>query len=122
VLWIRGELDELPGELRRGRFDLVYASALVPDLGAWAAGIASALDAGGDLLVFAEHPVARCLDGLLHWRESYFEAGAPRLGQVVTALAAERLQVRALEEYPATGRRAEVRVPAEFLLHAARLG
>jgi hypothetical protein len=75
---------------------------------------------GGDLLVFAPHPVARCVDGLLHWRDGYFEPGAPRLGQVVTTLAAEGLRIRALEEYPPLGRRGEARVPAEFLLHAFR--
>jgi SAM-dependent methyltransferase len=122
VLWVHAELDTLPGELRRGRFDLVYASALGRDLGAWAGGIADGIAEGGDLLVFAPHPVARCVDGLLHWREGYFDPDAPRLGQIVTVLAGAGFRVRALEEYPAHGRRGETRVPAEFLLHAVQLG
>jgi 2-polyprenyl-3-methyl-5-hydroxy-6-metoxy-1,4-benzoquinol methylase len=47
ILWIQAEAQSLPGELRRGRFDLVYSPEGViqrlTDPDAWAQGIASAL-------------------------------------------------------------------------------
>jgi predicted TPR repeat methyltransferase len=127
ILWIQSDVQLLPRELRRGRFDLVYsggAIALLDDLDEWAKGVASALDEGGDLLLYDEHPVALCVDGLMHWRESYFDETVPaRLGQIVTAIAAAGLQVRALEEYPqrpGNFRRHDARVPGTFLIHARR--
>ena len=127
VLWIQSEPDALPRELRRGRFDLVYSGdgvEQVNDLDAWAAGIASALRPGGDLLLYGEHPAAKCVDGLMHWRESYFDDHAVvRLGRIVTAIAAAGLHVHALEEYPqqpGNVRHHDARVPGTFLLHARR--
>jgi SAM-dependent methyltransferase len=123
ILWIDAAPDALPRELRRGRFDLVYGADVGPDVAAWASGIGEALRAGGDLLVYAEHPVARCVDGLMHWRDSYFIDGVPRLGRIVTAVCAAGLEIRALEEYPqSTGnpRRHDARIPGTFLLHARR--
>jgi SAM-dependent methyltransferase len=127
VLWIEAEPDSLPGQLRRGRFDLVYAGpgtlASLHDVDGLAAGAAAAARKGGDVLLFDEHPVAGCVDGLLHWRENYFEG--IRLGQVVNALVRHGLHVEALEEYPARphgARRLDTRVPGEFLLYARRLG
>lgn len=150
VLWVQGDAQALPAELRRGRFDLVYTSEGVltwlQDLEAWASGIAAALKAGGDFLLFEEHPVAVCVDGLGHWREDYFDSsvevnvgwehfplsGEPaseekherfwRLGQVVTALARGGLTIRALEEYPGptSWRHRDARIPGAFLLHARR--
>src|SRR5919202_3232949 len=71
ILWIEGDVQALPRELRRGRFDLVYTGdGVLPwlqDLNAWAAGIAAALRPGGDLLLYDEHPVAACVDALMHW-------------------------------------------------------
>jgi ubiquinone/menaquinone biosynthesis C-methylase UbiE len=126
ILWVEGPASGLPRELRRGRFDLVYAGegtlARVADVTAWADAIATALAPGGDLLLYDEHPVARSVDGLMHWRDSYFTTGL-RLGQIVTALAHAGLSVRALEEYPqAHGnvRRHAARIPGTFLLHARR--
>ena len=49
ILWIVGEPQALPRELRRGRFDLVYAGwniEWLDDLDAWATGIAAALVPG----------------------------------------------------------------------------
>ena len=133
ILWVHGDVDALPPELRRGRFDLVYAGEWVlptiRDLDAWARGVVDALRAGGELLVFDEHPVAACVDGLMHWRESYFdERRSPderhwRLGQVATAAARAGLRVLALEEYPARAhnpRRHDARLPAEFLVYARK--
>jgi SAM-dependent methyltransferase len=127
ILWIEGAPAALPRELRRGRFDLVFADegtlAEVDDLDAWIEGIVSALTPGGDLLLYDEHPVAKTVDGLMHWRDSYFAAGEPRLGQIVTSLARAGLNVRALEEYPqqhGNPRHQDARVPGTFLLHARR--
>jgi SAM-dependent methyltransferase len=129
VLWVQADVQALPAELRRGRFDLVYtAEGVLPwlqDLDAWARGIEAALKSGGDLLLFEAHPVAQCVDSMMRWRENYFDSsievnvgwehfeltGEParepkherfwRLGQIVTALVRVDLRIRALEEYPA---------------------
>jgi SAM-dependent methyltransferase len=125
VLWIHAELDSLPAELQRGRFDLVYAgpetTQTVRDLDLFAGTVGTALKPGGDLLLYDEHPAALCIDGLMHWREDYFAAGFWRLGQLVGALGRHSLVVLALEEYPAgTGSYHDARVPETFLLHARR--
>jgi SAM-dependent methyltransferase len=127
ILWVQADPQTLPGELRRGRFDLVYSGlgslAPVRDLDDWLRGIAATLRNGGDLLLFEEHPVALCVDGLMHWRESYFDEGSRRLGQIVTAVARNGLGLRALEEYPARSdnwRHHDARVPETFLLYAQR--
>jgi predicted TPR repeat methyltransferase len=128
IHWVQADVQALPGELRRGRFDLVYSAQgglpWLRDLTAWAGGIASALRAGGDFLLFEEHPVAICVDPMLHWREDYFDASVWRLGQVVTTLAQAGLTIRALEEYPGTtsSRHNDRRVPGTFLLHARQPG
>ena len=125
ILWVQADPEELPGELRRGRFDLVYSGlgtlTAVRDLETWLRGVAATLRSGGDLLLFEEHPIALCVDGLMHWRESYFDTGSRRLGQIVTAAARNGLVVRAVEEYPArtdNWRRHDARVPGTFLLYA----
>jgi ubiquinone/menaquinone biosynthesis C-methylase UbiE len=127
ILWVQADPQALPGELRRARFDLVYSGlgslAAILDLDAWLRGVVATLRDGGDLLLFEEHPVALCVDGLMHWRESYFDAGSRRLGQIVTSVARNGLEVRALEEYPARSdnwRRHDARVPGTFLLYAQR--
>src|SRR2546421_7305807 len=70
ILWIQAEAQSLPAELRRGRFDLVYSPEgvleRITDLGAWARGLADALQPRGELLVYDDPPVALCLDGLHH--------------------------------------------------------
>lgn len=131
ILWVDGDPQELPRQLRRAKFDLVYSGegALdrLGDLAAWAAGIAAALKPGGELIVFDDHPVADCVDGLLRWRADYFRDPAQpdrlwRLGQVVSVLIRAGLQIQALEEYPGgtSRRRHDKRVPATFLLYARR--
>jgi SAM-dependent methyltransferase len=131
ILWVDGDPQSLPRQLRRGRFDLVYSGEGVlgglDDLDGWAVGISAALGAHGELLVFDDHPVADCVDGLLHWRHDYFRDPADpdrlwRLGQVVSALARAGLHVEALEEYPGgtSRRRHDRRIPATFLLYARR--
>jgi SAM-dependent methyltransferase len=131
ILWVDGDPQSLPRQLRRGRFDLVYSGEGVlgglDDLDGWALGIAAALRANGELLVFDDHPVADCVDGLLRWRSDYFRDPADpdrlwRMGQVVSALARAGLHVEALEEYPGgtSRRRHDRRIPATFLLYARR--
>ena len=123
VLWIRAE--DVPSELQRGRFDLVYAgpgtTQAARDLDLLAGEIAAALRPDGDLLLYDDHPAALCVDGLMHWRESYFAPEFRRLGQLVGALVRHGLAVRALEEYPAGGPSFhDARVPETFLLHARK--
>jgi SAM-dependent methyltransferase len=119
ILWIQAEAQALPGELRRGRFDLVYSPegviARLADVDAWAHGLASALQPRGELLVYDDHPVALCLNGLQHWHYDYFEEGFWRLGRIVTTLVRAGFALEALEEYPG-----ERRVPGTFLLYARR--
>jgi SAM-dependent methyltransferase len=127
ILWVQADPEELPAELRRGRFDLVYAGAgsilQIDDLDVWMRELVAALRPDGELLLFEEHPVALCVDGLMHWRESYFAAGLRRLGQIVNAATRAGLELRALEEYPARHegfRRHDARVPGTFLLYARK--
>jgi SAM-dependent methyltransferase len=131
ILWVNGDLDDLRRPLSRRKFDLVYSGEgvldRVDDLNSWAAGIASVLKPSGELLVFDDHPVADCVDGLLRWGGSYFRDPSDpnklwRLGQIVSALVRAGIDVQALEEYPGgTSRRGhDRRVPATFLLYARR--
>jgi SAM-dependent methyltransferase len=149
--FVQGDVQALPVELRRGRFDFVYTGGGVltwlHDLDAWAHGIAAALRAGGELLIYDAHPASQCLDVSLRWRDDYFDesvqpnvgwehfrlSGPPateekqerfwRLGQVVTALAQAALVIRSLEELPSfyardASRVHDRRVPGEFVLVA----
>ena len=131
ILWVQGNVQELPSELRRRRFDLVYSPegvlARLDDLDAWTRGLAAAMPARGELLMYEEHPVAECVDRLLRWHHDYFDERLQgerlwRLGQVVGAIARGGLKVEALEEYPGDSawRRHDRRVPGSFLLYARR--
>ena len=127
ILWVQADPQALPAELRRGRFDLVYAGLgsllTITDLEDWMRGIAAALRSDGELLLFEEHPVALCVDGLMHWRESYFAEGSRRLGQILNAAARAELTLRALEEYPARSdgfRHHDGRIPGTFLFYARK--
>jgi SAM-dependent methyltransferase len=121
ILWIAAESQALPGELRRGRFDLVYspegALERVTDLDSWAGGVADALHDRGELLVYDDHPIALCLDPFQRWRSGYFEQGLWRMGTIVTAVSRAGFHVAALEEYPGPRR-----LPGTFLLYARREG
>ena len=100
VAFVHGDPNQLPLELRRARFDLVY-TPIGSELEAWAAGVAAALRAHGKLLLHDAHPALDCLDDMLHWREDYFAAGRRRVGEIVTAVASVGLVVESLEELPA---------------------
>jgi SAM-dependent methyltransferase len=121
---VAADIQELPLELRRGRFDVVYSSwgtlALVSDLNRWTRGIAAALRRGGVLLAYDEHPVAACLDQMLHWHESYFDTWP--VSRVVEALLDAGLGLERLEELPDPNRwgRREVRVPGDLIVIARK--
>ena len=121
VAFVQGDPNQLPVELRRARFDLVY-TPIGDDLAAWTAGVAAALRRGGELLLHDAHPVVDCLDDMLHWRDDYFAAGRRRVGEVVTTVASVGLVVERLEELRAErpllpqARRA----PGELLLVARK--
>jgi SAM-dependent methyltransferase len=142
AVFIQGDVQALPTELRRGRFDLVYTGGgvltWVLDLEPWAHGVTTALKPGGQLLLYDAHPVVKCLDAALHWRESYFRTEVEpdtgwgtteearerfwQLGQIVTAVAEAGLVPTRLDEVPSDRRRQrqDPRVPGEFLLLARK--
>ena len=127
AVFLEADVQQLPLQLERGRFDLVYTGGgifhWIQDLDAWAHGIASALRPNGMLLAYDDHPVSACVDAGSHWREDYFNEepfvdvgwhhfdlpGASaqeekherfwRLGQIVTAVAGVGLVIRSLEEF-----------------------
>ncbi len=127
--FFQAELHELPLQLRRRRFSLVYAGegtlALSPDLRLLASALAAALRKHGRLVLCDRHPVLDCIDPVgLRWRESYFEEGRRRLGEIVTAIVGAQLELVELEELPPppkeTGGRHDPRIPAAFLLQAVK--
>jgi SAM-dependent methyltransferase len=127
ALFVQADVHELPLQLERSRFDLVYTGGGVlqwlHDLDRWATAIAHALRPAGGLLLYDDHPVAACVDATSRWREDYFDEALDvnvgwrhfdlpgdaareqkherfwRLGQVVTALARAGLTIRTLEEF-----------------------
>ena len=141
IVFLQADPHELPVNLRRRRFDLVYGSGLLPylhDLNAWAGDAAAALRVGGSLLLVDLHPAGACVDATtLRWREDYFggEILVGRrlqplgmlklwpLSEVVNAVAATGLVVRRLEEYPTLTqiRRRDPRVPGAFALLAQKV-
>jgi ubiquinone/menaquinone biosynthesis C-methylase UbiE len=126
ILWIEGDVQALPGELRRRRFDLVYSPEgvveLLDNLDAWARSVAVTLRANGELLMYEEHPVAEAVDRLLRWHADYFDTSVWRMGQIVNAISRGGMRIEALEEYPGDSawRRHDRRVPGSFLLYARR--
>jgi SAM-dependent methyltransferase len=129
--FFQAELHELPLQLRRRRFSAVYAGegtlAISPDLDLLASALASTLRKQGRLVLCDRHPVADCIDPVdLRWRESYFEEGRRRLGQIVTAILGPQFDLVELDELPpspkGSGDRHDPRVPALFLLQASKSG
>jgi SAM-dependent methyltransferase len=126
--FVVSDVQELPLQLTRARFDLVLSGPVVQDLrdlGAWAGNVAAALRPGGALLAYDEHPVAACVDATSRWREDYFADGGPwRLGQILTAVAGAGLALRSLDElswiYKTSWRRKDPRVPGQFVLLAEK--
>jgi SAM-dependent methyltransferase len=150
VAYYQADVHELPLELHRGRFDLVFTGGGVlvwlQDLDAWAAGIASALKPGGQLLLYDAHPVTQSLDHLGHWRDDYFdetpyvttdwthfEVSGPaareekyerywRLEQIIAAITGAGLRLTRLAEFQTLyrGIQRDRRVPWDFALIAEK--
>jgi SAM-dependent methyltransferase len=148
--FIQADVQQLPIQLERGRFDLVYTGGGVlnwlHDLDAWLHGIVSTLRPRGTLLLYDGHPVGKCLDLTLRWREDYFDeepqpnvgwehfdlSDEPaeeqkverfwRVGQIVTAVARSGLLLRSFEEFPEFDpwHHRDRRVPGDFILLAEK--
>jgi SAM-dependent methyltransferase len=133
VAYVHADVHELPLELRRARFDLVYCGGgVLPwlrDLDAFAHGIVNALKPGGLLLFYDDHPVSACLDALGHWRDDYFEESEEdrerhwQLGQVVDAVSGAGLTVKRIVEFQTlySWPQRDRRVPWDFALLAERV-
>jgi SAM-dependent methyltransferase len=127
--FFQAELDELPLQLRRSRFGLVYAGegalGMVRELGLFASALASALRKNGRLILHDWHPVFLCIDPVdLRWRDSYFTPGLWRLGEIAVAFGAP-LDVTELAELPPAtsdpgAARIDPRMPVNFLLDATK--
>lgn len=140
VAYVHADVHDLPLEVRRARFDLVYTGGGVlhwlHDLDAWAGGIATALKPWGLLLLYDEHPVSKSVDPLGHWRDDYFDESPYvssqatedeqgrnwRLGQVVDAVVGAGLSVTRLVEFQTLYKwmQRDRRVPWEFALLAEK--
>jgi SAM-dependent methyltransferase len=141
ILFLQADPHELPVNLRRRRFDLVYAGGLLPhlhDLHPWAFEASAALRVGGRLIVVDLHPAGACVDATtLRWRDDYFAGDLVvghrsqpvgrlklwRIGELVDAVAATGLSVRRFEEFPTLSqvRRQDPRVPGAFALVAQKV-
>jgi predicted TPR repeat methyltransferase len=129
VAYYHADVHELPLELHRARFDLVFTGGdvleSIRDLDQWLAGILSALKPGGTLLLYDSHPVSERVDTLGHWRENYFETSderAWRLEEVVNAVIAAGLRMTRLAEFQTfyKGLQRDRRVPWDFALLAEK--
>jgi SAM-dependent methyltransferase len=129
VAYYHADVHELPLELHRARFDLVFTGGdvleSIRDLDQWLAGIVSALKPGGTLLLYDSHPVSERVDPLGHWRENYFESSeerAWRLEEVVNAVIGAGLRVTGLAEFQTFYKdiQRDRRVPWDFALIAEK--
>jgi predicted TPR repeat methyltransferase len=122
---IHADINELPVELRRSRFDLILAGEaldLVRDLDQWLAGVESALKPGGTFFLYDHHPVTAAVDALGHWHDNYFEEPRWRLEQVIDAATGAGLQVVRLAEFQSLYNwiQRDRRIPWEFALIAGK--
>jgi len=129
--FVEGPSSAIPGSLRNGGFDVVYAGfgglGWVADLDPWIVGIHDALERGGALVVYDEHPFAFIVageKGRLTIAASYFgddddedndsDSGPDQpepnwtLGDIVTAIGAHDFQIDALLEFHESERFATV--------------
>jgi predicted TPR repeat methyltransferase len=129
VAYYHADVHELPLELHRGRFDLVFTGgdvlSSIRDLDQWLSGIATTLKPGGTLLLYDSHPVTDRLDPLGHWRDNYFDSSderAWRLEEVVNAVIGAGLRVTRLAEFQTLfkGLQRDRRVPWNFALLAEK--
>jgi SAM-dependent methyltransferase len=125
VAYVHADVHDLPLELRRARFDLVFTGGGVldwlSDLDLWATGIVTALRPGGKLLLYDDHPVGRCVDQLGHWHADYFGEGW-RMEQVVDAVLGAGLRIERIAEFQSlhTMLQRDRRVPWDFALLAEK--
>lgn len=129
VAYYQADVHELPLELHRGRFDLVFTGGdvleTIRDLDQWLVGIVSALKPGGTLLLYDSHPVSVHVDPLGHWRDNYFESSDERfwrLEEIVGAVLRAGLRLTRLAEFQTFYKslQRDRRVPWEFALLAAK--
>jgi SAM-dependent methyltransferase len=129
VAYYHADVHELPLELHRGRFDLVFTGgdvlSSIRDLDQWLAGIATTLKPGGTLLLYDSHPVTERVDPLGHWRDNYFDNSderAWRLEEVVNAVIGAGLSVTKLAEFQTLfkGLQRDRRVPWDFAVLAEK--
>jgi SAM-dependent methyltransferase len=129
VAYYQADVHELPLELHRGRFDLVFTGGdvleTIRDLDQWLVGIVSALKPGGTLLLYDSHPVSVHVDPLGHWRDNYFESSDERfwrLEEIVGAVLRAGLRLTWLEEFQTFYKslQRDRRVPWEFALLAEK--
>lgn len=129
VAYYQADVHELPLELHRHRFDLVFTGggvlASLRDLDQWTAGIAAALKPGGTLLLYDSHPVTDGVDPLGHWRDNYFERSDEhpwRLEEIINAMNSAGLRLVRLAEFQTLykGLQRDRRVPWDFALIAEK--
>ena len=129
VAYVHADVHDLPLEVRRARFDLVFTGGdvliSIRDLDQWLAGIATTLKPGGTLLLYDSHPVTERVDPLGHWRDNYFDSSderAWRLEEVVNAVIGAGLPVTRLAEFQTLfkGLQRDRRVPWNFALLAEK--
>jgi SAM-dependent methyltransferase len=129
VAYVHADVHDLPLEVRRARFDLVFTGGdvlvSIRDLDQWLAGIATTLKPGGTLLLYDSHPVTERLDPLGHWRDNYFDSSderAWRLEEVVNAVIGAGLRVTRLSEFQTLfkGLQRDRRVPWDFAVLATK--
>lgn len=125
VAFFQAELHDIPLQLRRRRFAMVFAGSgtlqLVPDLAAWLSTVGAALRKGGRLVLCDRHPVAGCVEPVgLRWRESYFESRT--VGEIVTAVAGSELRLEEVAELaPASKEQGDPRIPYALLVRATKV-
>ena len=129
VAYVHADVHDLPLEVRRARFDLVFTGgdvlSTIRDLDQWLAGIATTLKPGGTLLLYDSHPVTERVDPLGHWRDNYFDSSderAWRLEEVVNAVIGAGLRVTRLSEFQTLfkGLQRDRRVPWDFAVLATK--
>jgi SAM-dependent methyltransferase len=129
VAYVHADVHDLPLEVRRARFDLVFTGgdvlSSIRDLDQWLTGIATTLRPGGTLLLYDSHPVTERVDPLGHWRDNYFDSSderAWRLEEVVNAAIGAGLRVTRLAEFQTLfkGLQRDRRVPWDFAVLATK--
>lgn len=129
VAYVHADVHDLPLEVRRARFDLVFTGgdvlSTIRDLDQWLTGIATTLRPGGTLLLYDSHPVTERVDPLGHWRDNYFDSSderAWRLEEVVNAAIGAGLRVTRLAEFQTLfkGLQRDRRVPWDFAVLATK--